>query len=533
MDVYREDKRFCVAGQGIYASFPDTASNRKAVVVLLRSLRRGRDGGHLFTHQELAQIVESANRQAASEHVEQFQACGEDFDAFIRRQRKVDQAVVDAVFDALVQDPLVDIGVVGHRVQEKLGRTDLSEANIRAAMDQISFLRVRKVLKRLLAQGQAGIFYREQALIEDLLRTLDGQGEFKTGLGIAYAQQDRALVDPTSVRKLTQPGVGVEEICGSLKWICWCLALYYWGIPLSRLGVWLGVHKVTIWRWMIGLVNEMYEPITQQIYRRLRPSIVYVDEKWIKIKGHWHYWFVVLDAATEIPVLSYLSPTRSGPVCQRIGIQLRRLKGKIHTVVTDGLASYTHLLPEARHLWCHFHHQQGVTTWLKAHLPDCPHSEWLKKQMKRLLQTKDKRTVRRRLDKLEQKAAEWGISAWVTKTKAALSKLLPAVGSRVLPTTTNAIERFFRQFNRFYKVRRGFHSVASAKDQLALSLIGYLFSKRPSDGLAPIETIWPEAAQTPLYRLLNDPFGILEIQQNVKHFPKMAEIPHTDLLAAG
>ncbi|MBC8509247.1 MAG: IS6 family transposase [Chloroflexi bacterium] len=422
--------------------------------------------------------------------------------------------------------------MIGHRVQDRLGRADLSEANIRAALDQISFLRVRKVLKRLLAQGQEGIFYQEQALIEDLLRTLDGQDEFKTGLGIAYAQQDRALVDPTSVRKLIQPGVGVEEICGSLQRICWCLAFYYWGVPLSRLGLWLGVHKVTIWRWMIGLVNEIYEPITQQVFRRLRPSIVYVDEKWIKIKGHWHYWFVVLDAATNIPVLSYLSPTRSGPVCRRIGVQLRRLKGKIHTVVTDGLASYKHLLPEVRHLLCHFHHQQGVTTWLKAHLPDCPQAEWLKTQMKRLLQTKDKRTVRRRLDKLEQLAALWGISPWVTKTKAALDKLLPAVGSRVLPTTTNAIERFFRQFSRFYKVRRGFHSVESAKDQLALFLIGYLFSKRATDGVAPIEAIWPEAAQTPLYRLLNDPFGVLKAQQNVKHFPKMAETPAIGLLAA-
>lgn len=533
MDVYREDNRFCVEGQGIYASFPDTACNRKAVVVLLRSLRRGRDGGHLFTHQELAGIVESGNRQASSEHVEQFRACGEDFDAFIRRQRKVDGTVVEAVFDALVQDPLADMGVIGHRVQEKLGRTDLCEVNIRAALDQISFLRVRKILKRLLAQGQAGISYQEQALIEDLLRSLDGQSEFKTGLGIAYDQQDRALVDPTSVRKLIQPDAGVEEIGGRLQWICWCLALYYWGIPLSRLGIWLGVHKVTIWRWMMGLVNEIYEPITQQVYRRLRPSVVYVDEKWIKIKGHWHYWIVVLDAATHIPVLSYLSPTRSGVVCQRIGIQLRRLKGKIHTVVTDGLASYTQLLPEVRHLLCHFHHQQGVTTWLKAHFPDGPQTEWLKEQMKRLFQTRDKRTVRRRLDKLEQQAAQWGISAWVTKTKATLGQLLPAVGSRVLPTTTNAIERFFRHFNRFYKVRRGFHSVESAKDQLALFLIGYLFCKRATDGLAPIEAIWPEAAKTPLYRMLNDPFGLLKAQQNVKHFPKMAKIPHTDLLAAG
>jgi hypothetical protein len=33
--------------------------------------------------------------------------------------------------------------------------------------------------------------------------------------------------------------------------------------------------------------------------------------------------------------------------------------------------------------------------------------------------------------------------------------------------------------------------------------------------------------------MLNDPLGLLKAQQNVKHFPKMAETFDTDLLAAG
>jgi transposase-like protein len=262
-------------------------------------------------------------------------------------------------------------------------------------------------------------------------------------------------------------------------------------------------------------------------------SIIYIDEKWIKIRGCWYYWFVVLDAATLIPVVSYLAASRSAWTCQWIGLLVKQMKGKVKAVVSDGLASYAHFLPGVRHLLCHFHHQKGVTTWLKAHLPDSPHLEQIKTQLKRLLQTSDKRTVERRWTKLEQKASHWGIQGWVEKTRADLDKLLPAVGSRILPTTTNAIERFFRQFNRFYKVRRGFHSLDSAKEQVALFLIGYLFFKRASDGLAPIEAIWPEAAQTPLYRLLNDPFALHGRLANVKPTPKMADHPASDLLVAG
>ena len=152
--------------------------------------------------------------------------------------------------------------------------------------------------------------------------------------------------------------------------------------------------------------------------------------------------------------------------------------------------------------------------------------------MKQVLQTTDKRTVKRRLDKLEQQAQTWGIQGWIDNIRESLGELLPPIGSRMLPRTTNAIERFFCAFNRFYKVRRGFHSLESARDQLCLFLVGYLFSKRAKDGTAPIETIWPEAAQTPLYRLLNDPFGLRRDLQNVKEMPKMADESVAHLLQA-
>ena len=541
MDVYREDNRFCIEAQGIYASFPDSEANRKTVVVLLRWLQHNREGRPLFTHQELAAILKSGNRQAASEHAEQFRACGEDFEAFIRRKRKVDEAVVEAVFSELRCDPLCSCEVLRCRVQVRLGRMDLIEANIRAAFEQIPYARLRPILKRLLEQGQAGLAYREEALIEDLLSHFEAEEAPKAGLSVPSKTPDRMLADPTSMRKLLQPGAGLDEVCAPLQWVCWCFILYYWGIPLSRLGQWMGVHKVTVWRWTIGLVAQLYDPtclcvarrqVCQQIHRRIEPNIIYVDEKWLKIKGSWHYWFVVLDGATHIPIYTYLANTRSAPVCAWIGIHLHGFKNRLKAIVTDGLASYASLLPDLPHLLCHFHHQQGVTPWLKAHLSHSPRLDFLKTKMKRLLQTSDKRTVKRRMDKLEKNADAWGITGWVRNTKAHLEQLLPAVGSRVLPTTTNAIERFFGHFARFYKPRNGFHCVDTAKDQLALFLIGYLLSKRAKDGIAPIETIWPEAVYTPLYQIFNDPFCLGIHPDYVKQMPRMANESSSYLLQA-
>ena len=93
-----------------------------------------------------------------------------------------------------------------------------------------------------------------------------------------------------------------------------------------------------------------------------------------------------------------------------------------------------------------------------------------------------------------------------------------------LPRTTNEIERFFRVFQRFYKTRGGFHSVISAKRELMLFLVMYLFTKQAGSKKAPIETVFSQATQTPLYHLINDPFGsgMMKICQENQEIGEMA-----------
>ena len=162
----------------------------------------------------------------------------------------------------------------------------------------------------------------------------------------------------------------------------------------------------------------------------------------------------------------------------RIGIQLKQLGKVPRVIITDGLLSYSFVSEGVKHLLCRFHHQQGVTRWLKKHFDEKAEIAQRKPLMKRLFQTTDKRTVKRRFEKLKTVAEELEITEWVEQTEANLPKLLPAVGSGRLPTTTNAIERFFRCFNRFYKVRSGFFSVQ--KYQAGTDLLSTDVSVRPT-----------------------------------------------------
>jgi hypothetical protein len=132
---------------------PDTPSNRHLTVVWLR-LRRDAHDKPCLTWQELAPLVGSANRQAASQPREDFRQCGEDFRAFVLRKRKGDATVVEAVLVALLQTPFAGPTELLARVQKRLGRNDLDAANIESALEHISCVPVLRTLRRQLEAGQ-------------------------------------------------------------------------------------------------------------------------------------------------------------------------------------------------------------------------------------------------------------------------------------------------------------------------------------------------------------------------------------------
>jgi transposase-like protein len=508
---------------------PDTPSNRHLTVVWLRLLRDEHDKP-CFTLQELAVLVRSANRQAASQHVEDFRQCGEDFRAFVLRQRKVDATVVEGVLTELLQTPLAGPTELLVRVQRRLGRQDLSVANLERALEQISCVPVLRALRRQLEAGQ--VHYQETWLLTELLESRSLPGPPPVGWSGPSADRGMRLADPTALAALVTPDLPLAQVPGSLCWLTFLMTLFYWNVPLSVLGRWCGVHKTTILRWVLGLAMAVWPLVYQWIGERVKAHMVYADEKWLKLRGRWHYWFVVLDVPTELPVLAALLPSRSQWACRWVGRQLRLLKKVPRVLITDGLAAYAYLVPGAKHVLCRFHHQEGVTHWLQQHFTTAEGIDARKPVMKKVLQTRDKRTVRRRLARLRARAAELRITPWVSRVEEKLPELICSVGSVRLPSTTNAIERFFRAFQRFYATRRGFHSVLSAKRELLLFLVVYVFTQHATTGQAPIEVILPEARRMPLYRMINDPFRALQERESVKSAATMADLLRPKVAAA-
>jgi transposase len=519
--------------------FPVSKANKYCLILFLRGFTNASGKQGLFSQQQIARAIPDFagnTRQSVDDHERRFRESDGDLKKYINRKRKVNEKVVEAIKTVLSDDPLASRNEIAATVNQKLERTDITPSNVDAGLEQISSKAVLPAVKKQVERGEA--HYKEAYLLNEMMKRNPAPSQ-KFELDIDDESGGMTLSDPTAIQKLLTPNFPVDKISSGIQQIIFVLVLFYHGLSLSVLGRWFGVHKTTILRWIISISLALWGIISKIIQDKVSCTRAYIDEKWIKTsdgkkKGRkWYYWFVVMDVETGIPVFQQLLATTSEASVNWILTELKRIKKLPSVIITDGLKAYHAALGKIngiKHVLCRFHHQQGVTRWLKKNFSDDRIIKELKKKMKKVFQTNDKRTVRRRLKKLKAQASEFGIGAWVDQTNKKLPHLMPSVGSRRIPSTTNAIERFFRAFNQFYKIRCGFQTVISTKRQLILFMVVYLFSVG-DDGKAPIETIFPDASKTPLYKIFNDPFHSLNIfensppetAKNVKHIGKMAD----------
>lgn len=269
LTIEQDGSQFRVLSQAFCTDWlADTASNRKSMVVFLRLLT-DEHGKPLHTYQELAALVDSENRQASSGHMEDFRASGQDMLEFLRRRRKVDAAVVSCVLSELLVEPLAGVSELCAKVNLRLGRTDLTRANIDAALEQISCEPLRRVLRQQLSSGKA--HYQESYLLQEMMRTVQADAGESAGLTVPESE-GMQLSDSSAIRALVTPNAALSAIGTPLQWVCFVMALYFHGVPLSVLGQWFHVHKTTVLRWIMGLSLELAPTVFGWIRQQSLPS---------------------------------------------------------------------------------------------------------------------------------------------------------------------------------------------------------------------------------------------------------------------
>lgn len=506
--------------------FPNTVSNRKVVAVLLRLLEDG-EGRALYTFEEISALLGYPDRRNTHNFWREFAQAGSDFQAFCERQRKLNSAVHAYSEELWRRDPLLPTTAISQRVKARFALANLSAEAIRQAAIQLDYNPIRRALHRQLERGE--VHYREEWLLAELFGAVEqmveqvGEARRAEVARLAHLPRGPALppkegkqapiprecdwlkaATPEEVQALWQGPLGLTILMA---------LLYVHGVRLSVLGRWFGRHRSSIYRRILRLAQGDWEPIVTEMIQGIFSGVACVDEKWLKIRGQWWYFFVAVDPHTNLPLHWALLPTCTTGACRWFLRRLKRQGYRPWALVTDGLKSYEGAIrscvPQARHQRCLFHVLQATGRWLWEHMAEEDATRGrIRAARCRLFQTKDPRTVWRRFGRFQTQALAWEVPELAEQVGAALPQVRPAIGNGRLPRPNNAAERFFRAFSRFARARNGFGSPASARRQIQLFMLGALLelvARLGVQGQLPQSPALERFEQTLLYQMWTQP----------------------------
>jgi len=408
----------------------NTASNTKAVLVLLREMHDSLTGRRLFTEHELVALLDSTNRQAVDGHMKGFREADGDIGQFLNRKRNVDGDVVELVWKTWSAHPYLNLSTLTAEVNAVYdGNKPLSSANVREALHEVSGYRVWRRLLNDVKKGRAQ--YEESFLIEYLLgvlseRTPDSsevsslpEGFDVSELTASAAQGEMPETTNTMSKRvverfealfcasdMSQMGTQVAQAWeGGSGLLLLAFVLYSSGLSYAVIGGWIGVDASTICRWMVPLSAYGWSWLQDQHLHF--SGQVAVDEKHIKIDGVTWYLFVAVDCVTRCPLHLAFYPSNSEWYCRAFLLGLKARGYQPHVIVTDGWDAYIKAIarafPHAKHELCRFHLIRSVFRRMKTikffDASVC-------KALKTLFHTDDPRTVRRRIATLKDTFVE-------------------------------------------------------------------------------------------------------------------------------
>ena len=132
-----------------------------------------------------------------------------DVTSLLLRKRKVNSEVLDAVLEELLLDPLAKISELSDRVNNRLSRNDISPQNVKAALESISFIKVRGEIQKRLSKGEAHL--KEEYLLSEMINSFSSESVEQAGISVPPPSYGMQLSDPTAIRSLVTPNVPVSS----------------------------------------------------------------------------------------------------------------------------------------------------------------------------------------------------------------------------------------------------------------------------------------------------------------------------------
>ncbi|MBN2258363.1 MAG: hypothetical protein JW704_11160 [Anaerolineaceae bacterium] len=300
LTVETKDKTIHIRSQAFCAEFQDTDENQKALFVLLRLLSCPDTGKPLFTYQQIADAFGKKDRRDIHNFVREFMKRGGDFLTYLARKTTKKERLFAVIETQVLDAPLLSPAEHYRLFCEAHPQEQLCEQTFRSYVNDIA---ATKLLKRFRQHG----FKKEQRL--DVRRYLQELIDLPS---LSRVKRKEVLetfpeVEPLSTSPARRkPGEWLASACLGSKLLS--VVLYACGLSQEMLALLFGVGKTSIHSWLYSICSE---DLDWHILREIAcwSGQVSFDEKWITIKGTWHFGLCAVDSASGVPLLIDLYPT--------------------------------------------------------------------------------------------------------------------------------------------------------------------------------------------------------------------------------
>jgi Transposase and inactivated derivatives len=369
--------------------------------------------------------------------------------SFLRRENKLQESASQLIEKQILKSPLLPLPQHYAIFRDTHPEICLSKATFRSYVSRIDSCKVLARFRELLTRG--GIDPDSRAYIKELLETLEISPNQKKEIQSLFPEVETEIeIEP------------VDFDSPKTQKYLFAVFLYACGVSLEVLALLYGVSKGSVHNWIyklcrVGLENEIICAIKYWSGR------ISVDEKWVKIKGIWHYVLCAVDAVSGFPLLMRLHGSIDSLSWEVFFKEFKTLYGTPKLTQSDGsrslLAGKEKVYPGVRHQLCKFHKLRNLFRVIYGRVGD----RVVFKRCVRLARhifsnhyVSSRKSAARRLQRVGGKEVSEYVEEHIISCWRNLSGSL----------TINVSERFNRKIEKSVGVRYGIKSKESARVML-------------------------------------------------------------------
>ena len=536
VEISKEEGKFKVQVNVplIYKFNADSMLDRDIVIALLNEAR-GVDGKKIIVQQTLAAGFGLKDRREIDNRMKRYRQSGKSMQGIVAPHTARAWVLTEQV-KAAVQSfwsknwCATEREVFTHLQHIGLLRPDtkFSAATIRTAVSA-DFLKLRARVKKAFAREL--ISYKENELVKQLFDLVESQHnllkehnlvpqadeiKLETLKGFARVNTLKKELKHTVRIKnmkalIMNPHIQTAHLPKPLE----AIKLYaYFNSSFGHIAHHLKVSKSTVFYWVQSFILSLQMTL---LFPAHCSGTIGFDAKWVKItksfspqersKGaQWRYVYIAVDCHTYDLLHIQIFPKENKNYTKLFLWQLKRKGFSPRVIITDMHPAYPvpikEVFPKAQHAICIFHLLQAA----QRHIKEVFGKDYgknkkvaaLKKEIYRLFDAKDKRTVIKRMQALMAKRQDYlALNPKAGKIfdsiQSHFDQALLSIGNPKIPHTNNAAERVIRRFTQHYKNMAGFESIPTARAYLTLFAFFYritpLYEAKDKQirGLAPLQ----------------------------------------------